>query len=260
MSETAILHHPNDAFDPLETQKNIYRWYDHRYSDDAFNIYSADWGDRITLWHKQSPLTDIDEALEELEMGSFFRSDPIAAFSLWKLLQVCYELDEAVCGPTTNAEQLADWKALRPFKYLSAIEVRLEWKSSLENLRLRIKDPKEEAKGHKVSWESRMYAILVAVERFEDAFATLKTNFEVNMVHREKSAQWMINTIGDEMGERFSLITNLLEIKEEEIGHQNRDDPDAPGKSPSPFSLSLSHTSSQFVAISPSKPSSWRYK
>lgn len=226
MPETAIQPYPNNAFDPMETQRHIYRWYDHRYSDDAFNIYSADWGRQITLWHEQSPLTDIDKAGYDLEMGSFFRSDPIAAFSLWNLLQVCYELDEAVCSPLANAEKLAAWKNLPPFKYLSAIEVRQQWRRSLENLKLRIKHPDVEAEGYKVSWESRMYAILLAVERFEDAFAALKENFDVNMIQKEKSSQWMINTIGDEMGERFSLITNLLEINEEEIGDRDRDDLD----------------------------------
>lgn len=205
------------GFDPIIPQRNIYRWYDRRYSDDAFNIYSPEWGNKLVDWQLNSPAIDIDEARNELEIGTFFRSDPVAAFSLWKLLQVCYDLDEAVCGSTTDAKTMASWKSFRPFEYLGSDEVRNEWSRSLEKLRQRIKNSDEELNGHRETWEARMWAILQAVEKFEEAFAVLEENFKANLKQKRKCAEWMENRISEEMGVRFSLITNLLEIKDGEF-------------------------------------------
>lgn len=224
-------------FDPIIPQRCIYRWYDRRYSEDAFDIYSPEWGNQLVDWQLNSPVIDIDVAGTELEIGTFFRSDPVAAFSLWKLLQVCYDLDEAVCGSTTDAKTMASWKKFRPFEYLGSSEVRDEWKRSLENLRLRIKDSDEESNGHRETWEARMWAILQAVEKFEEAYAVLEENFKANMKQKWKCAEWMESKISDEMGMRFSLITNLID--DGEFADQEFDDQDGSSMFQVPFRLSI---------------------
>jgi hypothetical protein len=208
---------------PFQAQRNIYRWYDERYSDDAFNIYSEEWEVRFTGWHQHSKSMNIEHAQDDLEMGEFFLSDPIAAFSLWNVLQVCYDLDAAVCGSTVDAKQLNAWKQKLPFKYLGDLEVRIQWQRSLKKLRERIKNPIQETEAYEDSWESRMHQILLAVERFEDSFAVLKENFQVNMAGKAKCAAWMEDKISEEIGMKFSLITNLLEIKDDEFVRDDED-------------------------------------
>lgn len=212
-----------------DAQRNIYRWYDERYSDDAFNIYSEEWEIRFDSWHQTTTVTNIEEAQNDLEMGNFFLSDPIAAFSLWNLLQVCYDLDVAVCGSPANAAELAFWKTLPPFKYLGDASVKYQWKNSLKVLKNSIKHPNDETERLEGSWESRMQTILLVVERFEDSFAVLRENFAVNLTEtagKRKCAEWMMNRISEEMGMRFSLITNLLEIKDDEFVERDLDDQD----------------------------------
>ena len=63
-----------------------------------------------------------------------------------------------------------------------------------------------------------MYEILQGVERFEDAFQSLKENFSVNLVDM-KCAKWMIDRIEEDIGKRFSMIDRLLEFKESELAN-----------------------------------------
>ena len=110
----------NGNFDPKVKQKQVYKYYDSRYSDEALDIFSEEWENRIIFWHQRAvnraaETMSSDELLETLDFGSFFLAHPIAAFSLWQVLQACYELDRAVCG---DIKVVNSWEQLKPFEYL----------------------------------------------------------------------------------------------------------------------------------------------
>jgi len=212
-----------DIFDPKEKQKAIYLYYDSQYSDEALDIYSEEWQERILYWHQKA----IDNAettlsskknLENLDFGGFFLAHPIAAFSLWQLLQSCYELDVAVCGNSkADLDQIESWQKMNPFKYLRDHSVQDKWRASLELFKAQIKAKSEDMDVQEESWELRMHDILIGVEKFETAFESLQENFRANLAG-QKFADWMIARIDEDIGKRFSMIHRLLEFKESELG------------------------------------------
>jgi len=207
----------NGIFDPKVKQKQVYKYYDSKYSDEALDIFSEEWENRIIFWHQRAvdraaATMSSDELLETLDFGSFFLAHPIAAFSLWQVLQACYELDRAVCGDT---KVVNSWEQLKPFEYLRDAGIQSKWHESLDLLKEQIKNPDLESRE---SWEFSMYEILMGVERFENAFQSLKENFSVNLVDM-KCAKWMIDRIEEDIGKRFSMIDRLLEFKESELAN-----------------------------------------
>jgi hypothetical protein len=224
MESIAVTSSDPDIFDPKVKQKAIYTWYDSRYSDEALDIYSEEWQKRIIFWHQRAidntaTTLSSEETLERLDFGSFFLAHPIAAFSLWQVLQACYELDMAVCGNSkADLDEIESWQKLNPFKYLRDSTVQDKWRSSLELFKKQIKRKSEDSELEEESWELRMYDILVGVEKFEMAFESLQENFSANLAGKS-FAQWMIARIEDDIGKRFSMIDRLLEFKESELAH-----------------------------------------
>lgn len=207
-------------FDPKDKQKAVYKWYDLRYSDEALDIYSKEWQNRILIWHEahQRAIKDInqsltsEELLETLHFGNFFLAHPIAAFSLWRVLQACYELDRAVCG---NTEEVASWQSLPPFKYLRDSSIQLRWRTELENLKQQIKSNRSTSA--KETWELKLYGIWLAVEDVEREIVALKENFTDNLVDM-KFASWMKERIDEDVfGLRFTMITGNLKLKDNEL-------------------------------------------
>ena len=224
MESVAATTSDPDAFDPKVKQKAIYTWYDSRYSDEALDIYSAEWQERIMFWHQRAidntAITLGEENnLEKLDFGSFFLAHPIAAFSLWQVLQACYELDVAVCGNSkADLDEIESWEKMNPFKYLRDSTVQYKWMASLGLFKAQIKRKSEDMDVQEESWELRMYDILVGVEKFETAFESLQDNFSANLAG-EKFAPWMIARIEEDIGKRFSMIDRLLEFKESELAN-----------------------------------------
>lgn len=231
--EAVTAPHYEGDFDPKFKQREVYRWYDSRYSDEALDIYSPEWRDRITDWHEHAvrhtaTALSSEELLERLEFGNFFLAHPIAAFSLWQLLQACYELDRAVCGATTEVKS---WQKLPPFQYFRDSSVQARWQESLKQLKERIKS--RDLDSGTESWEYTMYEIRLGVEKFESAFEALKDNFSSNL-RDMKFAIWMIDRIDNDIGERFAMITNLLSFKDQELANSrptDSDDTEYAGKS-----------------------------
>jgi hypothetical protein len=224
MESIAVTSSDSDVFDPKVKQKAIYTWYDSRYSDEALDIYSAEWQERIMFWHQRAidnaaiTLSE-EENLEKLDFGSFFLAHPIAAFSLWQVLQACYELDVAVCGNSkADLDDIESWEKMNPFKYLRDSTVQDKWRASLELFKAQIKRKSEDVDAQEESWELRMYDILVGVEKFETAFESLQENFSANLAGK-RFASWMIARIEEDIGKRFSMIDRLLEFKESELAN-----------------------------------------
>lgn len=221
MESIAVTNSDPDIFDPKEKQKAIYLYYDSQYSDEALDIYSEEWQKRILYWHQKaidSAATTLssEENLEKLDFGGFFLAHPIAAFSLWQLLQTCYELDVAVCGNSkADLDEIESWQKMNPFKYLRDRSAQDKWRASLELFKAQIKAKSEDMDVQEESWELRMHDILVGVEKFETAFESLQENFKANL-EGESFAQWMIARIDEDIGKRFSMIHRLLDFKESE--------------------------------------------
>jgi len=248
-----------DAFDPKVKQKAIYTWYDSRYSDEALDIYSTEWQERIMFWHQKAiDNTAItlgeEDNLEKLDFGSFFLAHPIAAFSLWQVLQACYELDVAVCGNSkADLDEIESWEKMNPFKYLRDSTVQYKWRASLALFKAQIKRKSEDMDVQEESWELRMYDILVGVEKFETAFESLQDNFSANLAG-EKFAPWMIARIEEDIGKRFSMIDRLLEFKESELANIRPAESD--DQDPLQFAPADIH-----IAFAPSKPKKrWSFK
>ncbi|KAH9220947.1 hypothetical protein DL95DRAFT_519783 [Leptodontidium sp. 2 PMI_412] len=210
--------HDGDKFDPKTQQKAIYMWYDSRYSDEALDIYSKEWQERIRDWHHahQSIVTSTnttlssDELLETLDLGNFFLAHPIAGFSLWRVLQACYELDRAVCGDT---DEVAQWQVMPPFKYLKDEGIQSRWKAEIGLLKQQMVSLS--SRFGKQPAKFKMYEILVGVERYENAFESLKENFETNGKGKG-FASWMIGRVEEGVRNRLA-VTELLKIQDGEV-------------------------------------------
>ena len=217
--------HDWEKFDPKTKQKLIYKWYDKQYSDDALDIYSKEWQDRIHAWNqawydayheacqlaldRSSKTLTTEELFESLDFGIFFLAHPVAAFSLWKVLQASYELDRAVCGDT---DQVALWQELPPFKYLKDEAIQQKWDFEIELLKQQTMS--SGATFGRQSSKFKMYEILVGVERYEHAVISMKDNFAWNGEGKE-FASWMTERI-DEGFERRLAVIELLNFQDNE--------------------------------------------
>ncbi|KAG4423757.1 hypothetical protein IFR04_003053 [Cadophora malorum] len=215
--------HNCSDFHPKDDQKAVYRWYDRKYSEAAWDIYSHDWETRIIEWHQawhaahQSALQETnpnlnnDRKLESLPMGKFFLAHPIAGFSLWRVLQSCYALDRAVCG---DSDEVTSWQEWVPFQYLKADKIDLQWQTELEHFKQQIASSRLNLR--KQPWEMRLFNMHRGLEEFEKEFAALKENFRENL-SESKFRFWMIERIEAGMGKRIAMITDLLKFKENEL-------------------------------------------
>lgn len=212
--------HDCNDFHPKDNQKAVYKWYDERYSDEAWDIYSNDWESRITEWHDAwhqahytalqdtNTLANTDEQLEKLPFGKFFLAHPIAAFSFWRVLQACYGLDRAVCGET---EEVASWQQYAPFQYLRDSTVETKWQADLEQFKQQVTSTRLSFK--KPTWESKLFNMYRGIETFDKEFAALKVNFKYNLVDK-KFGLWMIERIEEDVGKRIAMITDVLKPKD----------------------------------------------
>jgi hypothetical protein len=227
----ATSYYDNGQSDTKAKQRKVHKWYDARYSDQALDIYSQEWQKRISSWENRlagdkTMKLNSDRQLNNLDFGQFFLRHPVAAFSLWQVLQACYELDRAVCGTTCDdLEKIESWQALPPFRYLCSRKVKQTWEVSLKGLKERIKSQDADD-----MWELKIYDILLGVERFERAFASLHDNFAANL-EGERFAGWMTKRIEDGIGDRFSMIDQLLEFKENELWRMHAEE-EASGEFP----------------------------
>ncbi|KAH7356872.1 hypothetical protein BKA65DRAFT_216464 [Rhexocercosporidium sp. MPI-PUGE-AT-0058] len=211
--------HDCSDFHPKDKQKEVYKWYDLQYSNEAWDIYSNEWESRILAWHEAhqialqetSTTQNSDEQLERLPFGTFFLAHPIAAFSLWRVLQSCYGLDRAVCGDT---DEVALWQHLAPFQYLRDNDIEKKWQAELETFKHQVTSTRLNFK--KQSWELKVFNIFRGIEIFEKEFAALRENFKVNLVDK-KVGLWMIDRIEEDVGKRIAMITDLLKLKDNEL-------------------------------------------
>lgn len=170
---------------PTTQQRAIYYFYEERYSDEAEDIYSAEWFNRTSQYLSKvdqhpKPLQSWQQ-IEEMTFGSFFLAHPVAAFSLWQMMQAFYKLDGVVCHLEKDQAIIRSWQELPPFQYLNASKkkgrIEKKWQSSLQAIGIDISS--KALKGDLLV--SRLYDMLCGVERLEKAYVSLQENFSHNL-------------------------------------------------------------------------------
>ncbi|KAB8291328.1 hypothetical protein EYC80_010010 [Monilinia laxa] len=196
------------------TQKAVSKWFDSHPSANSPDIYQPEWRERIASWQKCtscSPASNTSHGqwLMELDFSKFFVEHPVAAISLWNLLQAFYGLDEAVCQ---DSKAVVKWREMKPFAYLTARKVENKWRDSLRELKRRILD-------HRISSDEiihRLYEIRCSVDKVEEVLAELKENFLDNLKD-ESFTPKMLDDIERAVNWRFNAIDNSLEFSEEDL-------------------------------------------
>jgi len=128
-------------------QKVVSNWYEsHHSKEEVVDIYSLEWQQRITAWREWFAKTygtihaNIDTAKafgnhEDLDFRVLFFAQPVVTYSLWRMLQAFYEIDNAVCGRSGDTqESLHMWREMEPLEYLKSEEVQRRWTRELEKL------------------------------------------------------------------------------------------------------------------------------
>ena len=198
-------------------QKAVYDWYEtHHSDDDVVDIYSPEWQQRVTSWHKLLVRTHGPKHVyvklvelytpEEIEFRIFFFAHPIATFSLWHVFEAFYELDKTICGTSSEADPtLAQWQQMKPFKYLKSEEVQRRWKTELKRLDKEIGCG--DLTGERL--KSRMYHILRGVERLEYSLELLEEDL-CSDGGKIEYAEWISETARNAFDERCFMIAETL--------------------------------------------------
>jgi hypothetical protein len=212
---------------PTPQQRAVYSYHDALQSDAADDIYSSEWFQRTKSFFKQFARSNAQattlttwEMVEDLDFGAFFLAHPVAAYSLWHLLQACYELDRVVCGSSPeNLRVVESWESLKPFLYLKSKKVRTKWSKSLKLLKTEIEHGDLEGE----PLLRRLYDILCGVERLENSLADLKENFLANLKDM-KFVDKMLEKIATVVEDRCCMIEDLLKLEDsQQASRQERE-------------------------------------
>ncbi|KAN0102656.1 hypothetical protein V8E51_010969 [Hyaloscypha variabilis] len=201
---------------PTQEQRKVYKFFKSRQSHDADDIYSREWFDRIVQFQESKPIgreivgNFSSEMLDTLEFGAFFLSYPVPAFSLWLLLNACYDLDRKICSDISE-DSLQEWRDMKPFVYLKSEEIQLKWKESLATLREKIRT--DELGGERLIQE--LYDMVSGIQRMETALTDLRDSIQAIKGHRDRKAKDFLTGISDLVGvaidKRCEIIAAELE-------------------------------------------------
>jgi hypothetical protein len=196
---------------PTPEQKAVYRFYKSRRSNDADNIYSTEWFSRIVKFQESSPLRKEKgdplpwTRVDDLEFGPLFVLHPVPAFSLWLLLDVCYDLDRKVCGDASEKARM-EWRSLKPCEYLTSDVVQFQWKKSLEGLKNRMQS---EELGGEILLEE-LYDMVSSLRRMEAALGALRDS--IRTARRDKPfLKELLEIVGLEVDNRCEIIAAEME-------------------------------------------------
>jgi hypothetical protein len=212
LAEVRISRH-EETRDPTPQQRAIYNFHEARLSVDADDIYSPTWFERSKSWELEfgastTPVSVLSswEQLEDFHFGEFYLEHPVAAYSLWILLQAYYALDKSVCW-RSEAEKLKieSWQKMKPFEYLKSKEVQKKWKRSLEVLGGDI----ESGRLKRQALLMRLNEILGGFQKVEESLATLKESFALNL-NGEEFGDEMLKKAEEATEERRRMIAELF--------------------------------------------------
>jgi hypothetical protein len=191
---------------PTQEQKKVYKFYKSRHSHDADDIYSSEWFGRIVQFRESTPLgRNSPELLDDLEFGAFFLSHPVPAFSLWLLLNACYDLDRKVCSNISD-EVLQQWRDMKPFAYLKSEDIQDKWRESLQFLREKMSTA--ELGGEMLIQE--LYDMVSGIQRMETALADLRDS--IKAVRKDRGfLTGVLDLVGVAIDGRCEIIATELE-------------------------------------------------
>lgn len=194
------------------------------YQTNGYNISAADiswWNYRLLKWGEEanSSISDLQNNIElpqqnpeELELGDFFQASPVAAFSLWRVLQACYELDRSICGmDTQERKKIIEWRKWRPFQYLLSQEVISFCREKLDVLSSEVASCPEGIKGQHVS--RCLDRIDHAVDALEEAEQIFTSVFEARG-KKMASTSWMLDVVRTSVVNRCKLIQGVQGVKQ----------------------------------------------
>jgi hypothetical protein len=137
---------------------------------------------------------------KELELGLFFLAHPVAAFSLWHVLQACYELDKRICGtPTPEKNEVAEWQNWRPLQYLLSPHIMSTWEDNLVLFSSEVQGSNDRFKRETVA--GRLYAIAEGDHVLEEALSILESVFKRQRTDMACS-YWMLDLIHEGVDRR----------------------------------------------------------
>ncbi|KAI0896432.1 hypothetical protein F4806DRAFT_464517 [Annulohypoxylon nitens] len=194
------------------TQREIFDWYERNgYKDDAGDIFSSEWQNQLVEWSKEfgcDNISDICEVIksheqnpEELELGCIFQAHPVAGFSLWHVLQSCYELDRIICATEKQClAMISEWKKMRPFQYLLSQDIARHWQENVRGLLSAGRSSTDKFQGE--IHAQRLKHIAHAIDALKEAVTTLTSTFEGK---REElaCAFWMLKVVQENVDKRW---------------------------------------------------------
>jgi hypothetical protein len=216
------------------------------------NRMNLEWSRRIIGWQtkpvKGLPI-DKCKSIKEIQLPALFFQHPIAAMSLWNVMETFYALDRIVCSSCSDSVgKISNWESMPPFEYLDANVVKKRWNKSLSALKEEIRKESRvnlavmsqvaspsDSKSVKSRFKSaskqspdeakietlrqRIDGIFSGIAKLEDAQAELRRNFEQNL----EGVKWvpqMIEMIEAAARRRFSWIESL---KDDSVQEDYRD-------------------------------------
>jgi hypothetical protein len=202
---------------PTPQQRAVYSYHEEIHSDAADDIYSSEWFQRTKSFFKQFARQDSHattlttwEMVEDLDFGAFFLAHPVAAYSLWHLLQACYDLDRIVCGSSQEELRIVEsWQSLKPFVYLKSKKIRAKWIKSLKLLKKEIECGDLEGD----SLVRTLYDLLCGVERLDNSSVELTENFSINL-RNMKFVDTMLEKVAIVVEDRRCMIADLLKLED----------------------------------------------
>jgi len=208
-----------DKYDcnPTLQQRQIYNFHERRHSVEADDIYSLEWFQRTKSFLEKFAQSDaypktLDSwsLVEDLHLGEFFLAHPIAGYSLWNMIQACYDLDAIICANSgQEMKRVERWQTYKPFIYFKDKDkkIREKWRKSLKLLKKEIELGFLEAD----PLVQKLCRIFHGIERLESALRALADNFSANL-EGLKYVDDMLDKITKVVDDRRRMIAEILKL------------------------------------------------
>jgi hypothetical protein len=205
------------------SQESVSGWADKDFEINTPDLLKLEWSKRIEEWQRlypdRGPPVEDCASLKDLKFHAFFLQHPIAAMSLWNVMQTFYALDRFVCCTSKESrDKIAEWESMPLFEYLEASRVEKRWRSSLQNLRKEIKD-----ENNRDALLPRIDGMLLGTVKLEDACKELQRSLKENL-KGVKLVDLILEQISVAAGRRFSMIDTYLKMDENHNEETNIDD------------------------------------
>ncbi|CAG8958296.1 hypothetical protein HYFRA_00000651 [Hymenoscyphus fraxineus] len=207
-------------------QKDVFKWYEqntNQYEGDE--IFLPEWRDRLLDWmrrfghedpNQKDRIASFERKPHSLHLGLFFQFHPVAAFSLWNVLQACYQLDMNVCGTSEMTDvaieerrKIVKWRDLLVFDYLESKDIMDTWAKKLLVVLSAAKQNKAEVEkvDMKVDMANRLYTLAQDFQSLENALMTLESVFEKSKDMEE--CKWMLQLVRRGVGTRLQAVKSI---------------------------------------------------